>query len=151
MMRQAWISNGDAVSVAQQCVLAGVSRATVYAHQKPKPVDESDLLLSRLIDCEYTGHPFYGSRKMEALRSARQSVIKARCPQLIPQDPLRGVPFRVSDGGYSYQQIVDYLGMYFTTVGKIVTDSRGQWEYDRRTAQRFEFLLKIYNIINKLC
>ena len=64
MMRQAWISNGDAVSVAQQCILAGVSRATVYAHQKPKPVDESDLLLSRLIDYEHTRHPFYGSRKM---------------------------------------------------------------------------------------
>ena len=64
MIRQAWVSNGDAVSVMQQCVLAGVSRATVYAHQKPKPVGESDLLLSRLIDCEYTRHPFYGSRKM---------------------------------------------------------------------------------------
>ena len=64
MMRQAWISHGGAVSVAQQCVLATVSRATVYAHQKPKPVDELELLYSRLIDEEYTRHPFYGSRKM---------------------------------------------------------------------------------------
>ena len=64
MMRQAWISHGDAVSVAQQCVLSAVSRATVYAHQKPKAVDELDLLHSRLIDEEYTRHPFYGSRKM---------------------------------------------------------------------------------------
>ncbi|MBP7202123.1 MAG: hypothetical protein KBA32_02855, partial [Propionivibrio sp.] len=32
--------------------------------QRPKTVDESDLLLSRLIDEEYTRHPFYGSRKM---------------------------------------------------------------------------------------
>ena len=40
--------------------LAGVSRATVYAHQKPKP--------------------FYGSRKMEALRSVGQSGIKAHRP-----------------------------------------------------------------------
>ena len=63
-MRQAWITHGDAVSVTQQCVLATVSRATVYAHQKPKPVDELDLLHSRLIDEEYTRHPFYGSRKM---------------------------------------------------------------------------------------
>lgn len=52
MMRQAWINHDDAVSVVKQCVLAAVSRATVYAHQKPKPVDELDLLHSRLIDEE---------------------------------------------------------------------------------------------------
>lgn len=28
-------------------------------------------------------------------------------------------------GGYSYQQIADYFGVYFTTVGKIVRDGRG--------------------------
>ena len=28
-------------------------------------------------------------------------------------------------GGYSYQQIADYFGMYFTTVGKIVRGGRG--------------------------
>ncbi len=64
MMRQAWIEKGDAVAVVQQCFLAGVSRATVYVQQTPRPVDEGDLLLSRLIDEEYTRRPFYGSRKM---------------------------------------------------------------------------------------
>jgi len=44
------IDPSDTVAVVQQCVLAGVSRATVYAQQKPKPVDELDLLHSRLID-----------------------------------------------------------------------------------------------------
>ena len=34
MMRQAWIDKRDAVAVMQQCVLAGVSRATVYAQLK---------------------------------------------------------------------------------------------------------------------
>jgi len=64
MMRQAWIAHGGTVSVVRQCQLSAVSRATVYAHQKPKPVDALDLLHSRLIDEEYTRHPFYGSRKM---------------------------------------------------------------------------------------
>ena len=45
MTRQAWIDKEDAVAVVRQCVLAGVSRATVYAQQQPRPVDESDLLL----------------------------------------------------------------------------------------------------------
>ena len=64
MMRQAWIDKVDAVAVVQQCVLAGVSLSTVYAQQKLGPVDESELLLSRLIDEEYTRRPFYGSRRM---------------------------------------------------------------------------------------
>jgi hypothetical protein len=29
-MRRAWIESGEAVAVVQQCVLAGVSRATIY-------------------------------------------------------------------------------------------------------------------------
>jgi putative transposase len=44
--------------------LAGVSRATVYAHQKPVPIDLEDLMLSAVIDEEYTRHPLYGSRMM---------------------------------------------------------------------------------------
>ena len=64
MIRQSWIDAGDSVSLVQQCALAGVSRATVYAQQKPKPVDDPDLLHSQLIDAEYTRHPFYGTRRM---------------------------------------------------------------------------------------
>jgi len=64
MMREAWIEKEAEVAVVQQCELAGVSRATFYAHQRPQPVDAVDLLLSRLIDEEYTRHPFYGSRRM---------------------------------------------------------------------------------------
>ena len=64
MIRQSWIDAGDSVSLVQQCALAGVARATVYAQQKPKPVDDPDLLHSQLIDAEYTRHPFYGTRRM---------------------------------------------------------------------------------------
>ena len=63
MIRQEGIAKEETVAVVRQCVLAGVSRATVYARQKPRPVDESDLLLCQLIDEEFTRHPFYGSRK----------------------------------------------------------------------------------------
>jgi putative transposase len=41
-----------------------VSRATVYAQRRPKIGCEVELLLCRLIDEEYTRHPFLGSRKM---------------------------------------------------------------------------------------
>ena len=63
MMRQDWIDMKDElVATTRQCKLAGVSRATMYVHQKPKAVDEDDLRLSRLIDEEYTG--CYVSRNM---------------------------------------------------------------------------------------
>ena len=64
MMRQAWIGSDTAVTVVRQCVLAGVSRATLYARRRPSPIIEADQLLKRLIDEEYTRLPFYGSRKM---------------------------------------------------------------------------------------
>jgi putative transposase len=66
MMRQSWIDGTDTLALARQCELVAVSRATIYAHQKPKQDDETDILLCRLLDEEYTRHPFYGSRKMVA-------------------------------------------------------------------------------------
>ena len=84
MMRQGWIDEGDAVSVVRQCVLAGVSRATHYAQQGLGPADETDLLLSRLIDEEYTRRPFYGSRKMVIfLDTAGYSVNRKRVQRLM--------------------------------------------------------------------
>lgn len=78
MTRQAWITHGEEVSVAKQCELAAVSRATVYAHQRPKPVDKLDLLHSRLIDEEYTLHPFLGSRKMMAFLKTRGHIVNRK-------------------------------------------------------------------------
>ena len=92
MIRQGWIDPGDALAVVQQCALAGVSRATVYAQQKPRPVDESDLLLGRLIDEEFTRHPFYGSRKMDVfLKTAGHIVNRKRVQRLMRRIGLAGM------------------------------------------------------------
>ena len=64
VIRLSWISGGGALTQKRQCTLAGVARATVYANRKPVLIVEIDVLLKRLIDEEYTRHPFYGSRKM---------------------------------------------------------------------------------------
>lgn len=61
--RQSWVSVDDELSVVAQCQLAGIARSTVYVG-KVEEVDEFELLLLRLLDEEYTRHPFYGSRKM---------------------------------------------------------------------------------------
>ena len=111
MTRQSWIAREDGVSVAQQCVLAGVSRATVYARQRPMPVEEIDLLLSGLIDGEYTRRPFYGSRKMVIfLREAGHSVNRKRVQRLMRQMGLAGMaPGPNTSGAHPEHKIYPYL------------------------------------------
>ncbi len=78
--------------MVRQCSLAGVCRATMYARQQPKPVDESDLLCRRLIDEEYTRHPFYGSRKMVVfLKGAGYVVNRKRVQGLMRAMGLAGM------------------------------------------------------------
>jgi putative transposase len=92
VIRHGWINAGNSIAIVQQCRLAGVSRATVYARQQPKPVDKSDLLFSRLIDEEYTRHPFYGSRKMVVfLKAAGHWVNRKRVRRLMQQMGLAGM------------------------------------------------------------
>ena len=64
MTRRSWIGIHTDVPQKRQCVLASVVRGTVYAQRKPKTPSQGDEVLKRLIDEEYTRHPFYGSRKM---------------------------------------------------------------------------------------
>ncbi len=44
MIRQGWIDASDAVPIVRQCRLAGVLRATSYAHRRPPSEDVADLL-----------------------------------------------------------------------------------------------------------
>jgi putative transposase len=65
MTRRSWIQPAPEVPVVRQCELAGVTRSTIYARvQASEAVVDADLFLCRLIDEEYTRHPFYGSRRM---------------------------------------------------------------------------------------
>lgn len=92
MIRHSWIGPSEAVSVVRQCSLAGVSRATVYAHQHPRSLDAMDLLYSHLIDEEYTRHPFYGSRRMVIfLKESDHIVNRKRVQSLMRAMGLAGM------------------------------------------------------------
>ena len=92
MMRRSWIDKGDAVALTWQCALAGVSRATVYARQKPKLIAVDDEVLKLLIDEEYTSHPFYGSRKMVVyLGRCGHTVNRKRAQRLMRTLGLQGM------------------------------------------------------------
>ena len=88
----AWITGTDDLPLTQQCALAGVCRSTVYARQAPAQASAEDLLLLRLIDEEYTRHPFYGSRRMTAyLRGLGHRVNRKRLQRLMRQLGLAGM------------------------------------------------------------
>lgn len=52
------------ISVRRQCELLGINRSGLY--YRPVGESEENLMLMRLIDEEYTRHPFFGSRRMTA-------------------------------------------------------------------------------------
>ena len=90
--RRGWIAKEGVIPVSRQCNLAGVSRATLYAQQKPRPLKEDSLLFSRLIDEEYTHHPFYGSRRMVVfLETAGYAVNRKRIQGLMRGMGLAGM------------------------------------------------------------
>jgi len=52
------------ISVRRQCELLGINRSGLY--YRPVGESEENLMMMRLIDEEYTRHPFFGSRRMTA-------------------------------------------------------------------------------------
>jgi putative transposase len=143
MVRQSWIDTGDTVSVVRQCVLAGVSRATIYAQQKPRPIDESDLLFSRLIDEEYTRHPFYGSRKIVVfLKTAGHVVNRKRVQGLMRKMGLAGMaPGPNTSRPHPEHKVYPYL-----LRGVLVTRSDQVWSTDItyiRLARGFAYLVAV--------
>ena len=70
------------LSVRRQCMLLGLSRSSLY--YEPAPETEENLRLMRLIDREYTEHPFYGSRRLTAwLVGQGEAVNRKRVQRLM--------------------------------------------------------------------
>ncbi|MBP6734936.1 MAG: transposase [Chromatiaceae bacterium] len=80
------------MSIARQCTLLGLSRASYYRGE-PLAQDPADTLrLMRLIDEEYTRHPFYGGRKMTSwLRRQGYAVNRKRVRRLMRRMGLQSV------------------------------------------------------------
>ena len=92
MSRQVWINKDAEVPLARQCVLAGVARSTFYDHQSAPVLKISDILISRLIDEEYTRRPFYGSRRMTIfLNQLGHTVNRKRVQRLMREMGLSGM------------------------------------------------------------
>lgn len=82
------------MALSRQCQLLKVTRSVVYAQKQRllKAVDEDECLLLRLLDEEYTRHPFYGSRRMtKYLRGCGQVVNRKRVQRLMQTLGLAGM------------------------------------------------------------
>jgi len=97
------------ISIVRQCELLGISRSGYYY----KPAGESDynLLLMRLIDEEYTRHPFYGVPRMtEYLMKQGHSVNHKRVERLMREMGLEGIcPKKNLSRGKEGHRIYPYL------------------------------------------
>ena len=144
MIRQDWIDMNDDLATTRQCALAGVSRATIYAHQKPKADNDDDLLLCRLIDEEYTRHPFYGTQRMVVMVSAKVGyrVNRKRIQRLMRQMGLQGMaPGPNTSRAHPQNPVYPYL-----LRGVEITEPNQVWSTDItyiRLANGFVYLVVV--------
>ncbi len=144
MMRQDWIDMDADLAITLQCELAGVSRATLYAHQNPKVESADDLLLSCLIDEQYTAHPYYGTRRMVVIISALVgfAVNRKRIQRLMQSMGLQGMaPGPNTSRAHPQHPIYPYL-----LRGLEVTRPNQVWSTDItyiRLAKGFVYLVAV--------
>lgn len=80
------------LSIVRQCDLLNLPRATYYGHTNWVGESEENLNFMRLIDEEYTRHPFYGSRKMrDYLRRNGHQVNRKRVQRLMRKMGIKSV------------------------------------------------------------
>lgn len=122
-VRQQWIAMSDSLPITRQCALAGVTRSVVYAHTKPARVNEMDLLFLKLIDEEYTRHPFYGSRRMVThLKTLGYDVNRKRVQRLMRILGLAGMaPGPNTSRAHPEHKVYPYLlrGMQITQPNQV--------------------------------
>jgi len=78
------------LSIARQCELLGLPRSSYY--YETRPPSERDLRQMRMIDEEYTRHPFRGSRRMrDYLQEQGESACRDRVRRLMRQLGLQAI------------------------------------------------------------
>lgn len=85
-------SSHESLSIGRQCELIELPRSSYYRKNSLNKESEENLVLMRLIDKEYTGHPFYGSRKMwDYLRRQGFKINRKRVQRLMRKMGLQSI------------------------------------------------------------
>lgn len=141
--RMDWVAPTDGLPLSTQCALAGVPRATVYARRKPQAICMDELHLRRLIDEEYTRHPFYGSRRMVCfLRTQGHVANRKRVQRVMREMGLAGMaPGPNTSKAHPEHKVYPYL-----LRGVAVVRPNQVWSADItyiRLAQGFAYLVAV--------
>ena len=143
MTRRDWAEPVVGIAVSRQGQLVGVARSTIYAGHRTPVVSEDDLLICRLIDAEYTEHPFYGTRRMVViLRRLGHEVNRKRVQRLMRTMGLAGMaPGPHTSRPHPQHKIYPYL-----LRGLAITRPNQVWGTDVtyiRLARGFVYLVAI--------
>ena len=97
------------LSVSRQCTLLGIARSSFYYQPRPTSAEELDLL--NRLDRIFTGHPVYGSRRLQvALLREGISVGRRRIRRLMRKLGLSAVrPKRNTSKPHPEHKIYPYL------------------------------------------
>lgn len=80
------------LSIGRQCQLIDLPRASYYRQSNLNIESAENLPLMRLIDSEYTNHPFYGTRKMrDCLRRQGYKINRKRVQRLMRKMGLQSI------------------------------------------------------------
>ena len=72
------------LSIQRQCELIGLPRSSYYSEGLTEQETPKNLELMRLIDNEYTAHPFYGTRQIRnVLRRKGHKINRKRVQRLM--------------------------------------------------------------------
>ncbi len=135
-VRKTWISEQEQLPVSTQCALAGVNRSGCYGPAKSLEPDAEDLKLLRLIDEEYTRHPFYGSRRMKWILLAKgYQVNRKRVQRLMRELGLAGMaPGPNTSKRHPQHKVYPYLlrGLSITRPNHVWSTDVTYWADARR-------------------
>ena len=104
--------NHAELSIRRQCQLVGLSRSSWYAEPSEGASETPEnLALMRLLDEEYTRHPFYGSRKRTLwLNEQGYSVNRKRVQRLMRMLGIQGIaPGPTTSKAHPEHEIYPYL------------------------------------------
>lgn len=80
------------ISISRQCDLAGLPRSTFYRVSSTKQESPENLEFMRLIDEQFTAHPFYGTRQMRnALQRIGYKINRKRVQRLMRKMGLQSI------------------------------------------------------------
>ncbi len=143
--RIGWIDKSGELPLERQCELAEVSRATTYRRQNKSAnkVQGDELEICRLIDEEYTNHPFYGSRRMKVFLSSKGYLInRKRIQRLMRKMGLAGMaPGPATSVKHPAHKVYPYL-----LRGVPITKPNQVWSTDVtyiRLARGFVYLVAV--------